>query len=95
MIGLESFFKEELANNTETTLHIYTGNMNGGVLGMCYFSFMYLPSSYMHGCLVNHQAMVNGGATPYDSGQTAVHEVGHHLGLYHVWQVTFFFIFSS
>lgn len=86
MIVAEQFFKAELASNTDTTLHMYTGDMNGGVLGMCYFSFMYFPNDTMHGCLINYQAMVNGGASPYDSGQTATHEVGHHLGLYHVWQ---------
>jgi len=83
---MELIYKPRYADDVYHNLHIYTGWMNGGVLGMCFFSYMFPENSSMHGCLINYQSMVHGGATPYDSGQTAAHEIGHHLGLFHVWQ---------
>ncbi|KCV67857.1 hypothetical protein H696_05587 [Fonticula alba] len=86
MIAREKIYKKQLANSTDTHLNMYVGEMRGGVLGMCYFAFMYPADSHMHGCLIHHSSMVGGGQTNYDNGQTCTHEVGHHIGLYHVWQ---------
>jgi hypothetical protein len=86
MIVMEQLFKPVLSVSPIDTLNIYIGIMEGGVVGMCYFPYMHFPDDPMHGCLVHHEGWVGGNLSPYNLGQCATHEVGHGLGLQHVWQ---------
>ena len=56
----------------------------GGILGYAYF-----PESPagIEGLVIIHDAFGTTGsvASPYNGGRTAVHEIGHYLGLTHIW----------
>jgi PKD repeat protein len=82
----ESAMKSALAISPATTLNIYTCDIGGGTLGYATFPDMYAESSYMHGVVVLYSSLPGGSAAPYNLGDTATHEVGHYVGLYHTFQ---------
>ncbi len=84
--SVEKKFKKRYAVNPETTLNIYTCRPKQDVLGYAYFPSDYPEDSFMHGIVLLHSALPGGTAAPYDLGDTAVHEAGHYLGLYHTFE---------
>jgi hypothetical protein len=84
--GAESKMKQALAISPATTLNAYTCNPSNGILGFAYFPNSYPEDSYMHGVVLLHSSLPGGSAAPYNLGDTATHEVGHYLGLYHTFQ---------
>ena len=82
----ESQMKSSLAVDPATTLNIYTCNPSSGILGYATFPNSYAESSYMHGVVLLNESLPGGSAAPYNLGDTATHEVGHYLGLYHTFQ---------
>jgi hypothetical protein len=79
-------FKSALAVDPATTLNIYTCNPSGGILGYAYLPQSFSESDSRHGVVLLYASLPNGGAVPYDEGDTATHEVGHYLGLEHTFQ---------
>lgn len=81
--------KKALHKGTYADLNLYfLSDLGGGLLGFCYFPES-SPSSddkILDGCICLASSMPNAGATNYQQGLTAVHEVGHWFGLYHVFQ---------
>ncbi|HUR10822.1 MAG TPA: zinc metalloprotease, partial [Flavitalea sp.] len=65
-------------------LNIWVGNTAGAYLG--YASVVGGPKK-LDGVVIRYNAFGTTGklAAPYDKGRTAVHEIGHWLGLYHIW----------
>ncbi|KAF2168318.1 hypothetical protein M409DRAFT_21755 [Zasmidium cellare ATCC 36951] len=87
----EQEMKSALRRGTYADLNLYfTSDLPGGLLGFCYFPVANPTSTdlILDGCMCLADSMPNGTATEYNLGYTAVHEVGHFMGLYHVFQGT-------
>ena|GEM_PF-506739 len=82
----ERRMKQALAVDPASTLNMYFCNIGGGLLGYATFPDMYAEDSYMHGVVILYSSLPGGSAAPYNEGDTATHEVGHFLGLYHTFQ---------
>jgi hypothetical protein len=82
----EKNMKSALAISPTTTLNLYFCDIGGGLLGYATFPNMYAEDSYMHGVVCLFASVPGGGAVPYDEGDTATHEIGHYLGMYHTFQ---------
>ncbi len=82
----ERAMKRALAVDPTNTLNLYSCNLSGGLLGYATFPWYYAESSFMHGAVVLYSSLPGGNAFPYNEGDTATHEVGHYLGLYHTFQ---------
>ncbi len=82
----ERKMKQGLAIDPANNLNIYSCKPSQGILGYAYFPNSYAESSWRHGVVLLDQSLPGGSAAPYNLGDTATHEVGHYLGLYHTFQ---------
>jgi hypothetical protein len=82
----EMEFKQALAISPIDTFNNYFAALSAGLLGWCYFPSDFPEDSFRHGCVNDYRTIPNGGYNNYEGGQTVVHEIGHGLGLYHVFQ---------
>jgi hypothetical protein len=84
--GTETQAKNALAVSPATRLNIYTCKPGQSLLGWAYFPNSFPESDKRHGIVIHYGSLPGGYLTAYNQGETATHEVGHYLGLYHTFQ---------
>jgi hypothetical protein len=78
--------KTALHQNTDRELNFYTAGIGAGLLGWATFPSDLAGDPERDGVVILFSTLPGGTTTPYDQGKTAVHEVGHWLGLFHTFE---------
>jgi len=78
--------KAALGRDQHRSLNFYTAGIGASLLGWATFPTDLAGDPVRDGVVVLCTSVPGGSSAPYDLGMTAVHEVGHWLGLYHTFE---------
>ncbi len=82
----ETAMKNALHQGGSTSLNVYSTS-GGGYLGWATFPWNYAGAPLLDGVVIDYRSLPGGSyGSQYGLGDTAVHEAGHWVGLYHTFQ---------
>ncbi|MEW9533056.1 zinc metalloprotease [Microbispora sp. NPDC049125] len=85
-LGHEAAMKKRLHIGGQDTLNLYVAQLGELVLGYATYPYWYADDPDLDGVVIDWRSVPGGPLREFDKGFTAVHEIGHWLGLLHTFE---------